>query len=58
MRCLSKEEQRQWPEQAIKQTSNSVGSIFFWGGGGGGQEWCKEGEGDSEGCLKWSGGGH
>ena len=45
VRWLSKTER---PEQAIR--------LFFWGGGG--QEWCIEGEGNSERCLKWGGGGH
>ena len=39
----------------IRQTSNSVQSIFFLGGG---QEWCVEGGGNSERCSKWGGGGH
>ena len=44
MRCLFKEGRRQWSEQAIRQASNSVPSIFL-GGGGKGQEWCIEGGG-------------
>ena len=54
MRCLFKEGRQQWPEQAIRQASNCVQSIFF---GGGGQEWYIEG-GNSERCLKWDGTDH
>ena len=50
MRCLSKEERRKWPEQAIR--------LSWRGEGGGGQEWCIEGEGNSGRCLKWGGQGH
>ena len=42
-----------FPKRSNDNGLNRQLGIFFWGGGG--QEWCIEGEGNSERCLKWGG---